>query len=114
MFTVIHENFKCEDCGDDKFTIKDNFEWDKGDITLFCANKDCGASYTFRPVMKQSMSSHPTKRCSCGLGLLSREDSYCNYCGKKNTYFKSWRKANVKVVKKKSKVKASKKFKKNK
>ena len=112
MLTVVHENFKCEDCGNDKFTIKDNFEWEKNDITLHCANKDCEASYTFRPVMKKSMSSHQPKRCSCGFGLLSREDLYCSCCGKKNTYFKSWRKSNIKVVKKKPKVKESKKFKK--
>jgi len=95
MLMVIHKNFKCEDCGNDKFTIKDDFDWGNNDITLYCADKNCGASYTFRPVMKKSMSSHTPKRCSCGFGLLSREDKYCSCCGKKNTYFEFWRKANL-------------------
>ena len=96
MLTTTHKNFKCEDCGNDKFTIKDDFDWGKNDITLHCANKDCEASYTFSPKMELKISCHPPRRCSCGVTLLSREDNYCSSCGKKNPYFKSWREANLK------------------
>lgn len=96
---TIYKNFKCEDCDNDKFTIKDNFDGEI-DITLYCANKNCEASYTFRPVMKQSMSSHPPKRCSCGFGLLSRLDKYCSCCGKKNPSFKFLEKSPKKPKKK--------------
>ncbi len=81
---VERKNFECEDCGSDKFTINEFDVVEEMDITLCCAGKNCEASYTFRPVMKQSMSSHPPKRCSCGFGLLSRLDKYCSCCGKKN------------------------------
>ena len=77
-------NFECEDCGGDKFTIYD--EDYRTDITLFCASKDCEASYTFRPTIKLSSSSHPPKPCSCGMGFLS--DKYCSMCGKKNPNYK--------------------------
>ncbi len=95
MLQITHKNFKCEDCGSDKFTIIDDFEWSRDDITLHCSNKDCEASYTFRSEMKLRMSSHPPKRCSCGVNLLNRTDNYCTNCGKKNPYFKSWREANL-------------------
>ncbi len=99
MLMVAHKNFKCEDCGNDKFTIKDDFEWGKREMTLHCANKDCEASYTFSPEIKLSMSSHPSKRCSCKMNLLSRDDNYCSMCGKKNPHFKSWRNKNIKPSK---------------
>lgn len=108
MLMAIHKNFKCEDCDNDKFTIKDNFDGEI-DITLHCASKNCEASYTFRPVMKQSMSSHPPKRCSCGFGLLSRLDKYCSCCGKKNPYFKLEKKADLNKVEKKKRVTKTKK-----
>jgi len=83
MLMTIYDNFKCEDCNGDKFTLKDNFG-DESDITIFCAKKDCGSSYTFSPVMKHRSSYHQSKRCSCKGGLLSRENKYCSCCGKKN------------------------------
>ena len=86
MIMVEYENFKCESCGGDKFTLKDDFG-DNIDITIHCSTKDCGSSYTFRPVMKHSSSSHVSKRCSCKMGLLSREDKYCSCCGKKNSNY---------------------------
>ncbi len=88
------DNFKCEDCGGDKFTMYD--KEDRTDITLFCASKDCEASYTFSPTIKLSSSSHPPKLCSCGRGFLS--DKYCSMCGKKNPLY--W---NLKSTKKKIK-----------
>ena len=99
MLMTIYKNFKCEDCDNDKFTIKDNFDGEI-DITLYCASKNCGASYTFRPVMKKSMSSHPPRNCSCGFGLLSRLDKYCSCCGKKNPSFKFGKKPSKKLKKK--------------
>lgn len=88
---VNYGNFKCEDCGNDKFTLVDDFSM-RGDITIHCSDKDCEASYTFSPEMKLRMSSHPTKICSCNQGFLSRTDNYCSGCGKKNPHFKAWRK----------------------
>ena len=57
---IDYKNFKCEDCGGDKFTILDRFKEDRNEITLNCATKDCEASYSFRPVIKLSSSSHPS------------------------------------------------------
>ena len=88
------DNFKCEDCGGDKFTIYD--EDYRTDFTIHCANKDCEASYTFRSEMKLSSSSHPPIRCSCGFGFLCRFDKYCNMCGKKNPRYKDLKPINGK------------------
>lgn len=85
MMEIIYKNFKCEDCNNDKFTIKDRFEWGIDEITIYCP---CGASYTFRPEMKLKMSCHPSKRCSCSVTLLSRDNKYCSNCGKKNPNYK--------------------------
>ncbi len=95
---IDYGNFECEDCGNDKFTIINDFSG-RSDITLHCSNKDCEASYTFSPEMKMRMSCHPPKRCSCGVSLLSRDDNYCGNCGKKNTYFKCYRKQETQVKK---------------
>ena len=89
-----YENFKCEDCGNDKFTLVDD-KIGRSDITLHCFTKDCEASYTFSPEMKMRSSCHPTKICPCGCGFLSREDNYCSGCGKKNPHFPSWKKDNM-------------------
>ena len=86
MLFIKSENFKCEDCGGDKFTMHELRE--SGTITLFCAGKDCEASYDFSPVMKIRSSSHPTRICECGKGFLSREDKFCSGCGKKNPRYK--------------------------
>ncbi len=98
MLAIDYENFKCEDCGGDKFTMIDDFNC-KNDITLNCANKDCEASYTFTPEMKLGMSSHPPKICPCNQGFLSRTDNYCSGCGKKNPYSQRWRTPNIKKPK---------------
>ena len=95
VVTIDYGNFKCEDCGNDKFTLIDDFHM-KNDITIHCSNKDCEASYTFSPEMKLRMSSHQPKICSCNHGFLSRNDNYCSGCGKKNPYFKVWRDTNIK------------------
>ncbi len=87
VFFVNYNNFKCEDCEGDKFTMHE-LKFDRGEITLHCTTKDCGASYDFRPVMKQSSSCHPTKICKCGQGFLSRDDKFCSGCGKKNPGYK--------------------------
>ena len=106
MLIAEHKNFKCEDCGSDKFTMIDNLEWGMQNMELNCAGKDCGASYTFTPEMKQRMSHHPTKICSCNQGSFSKEDNYCSGCGKKNPYFVEYRKNMVKdIVKPKGKKK---------
>ena len=86
MLFIKTENFKCEDCEGDKFTMHELRGSDR--ITLFCATKDCEASYDFRPEMKLSSSSHPTKICKCGKGFLSRIDKFCSGCGIKNPGFK--------------------------
>jgi hypothetical protein len=85
MMEIIYKNFKCEDCDNDKFTIKDNFEIGVNEFTIYCT---CGASYTFIPEMKLRHSYHPSKRCSCGVTLLSRDDKYCSNCGRKNLNYK--------------------------
>ena len=82
------KNFKCEDCGGDKFTVIDRFDMSVNEFKIHCATKDCEASYDFRPVMKLSSSSHPTKICECNQGFLSRTDKFCSGCGIKNPGFK--------------------------
>ena len=88
LMQVIHTNFRCEDCGNTNFTVKDNFDMDVGEITLNCSNTKCKASYTFRPAMKFSSSWHPPKMCSCKRNELSSIDIYCRICGKKNPNLK--------------------------
>lgn len=88
MITIDYKNFKCEDCGEDKFTILDNFNMDISEITLFCSGKDCGAQYSFSPIMKKSSSYHQAKRCKCGIGWLDRNTKFCNDCGKENPNYK--------------------------
>ncbi len=95
MLFVDYKNFKCEDCGSDKFTVIDDFSQGHSDFTLNCATKDCEASYTFSPEMKFRSSFSTTKICSCGGGFLSRHDNHCSGCGKKNPHFKLWRKENI-------------------
>jgi len=90
------ENFKCEDCKGDKFTMHELRE--SGTITLHCASKDCEASYDFGPIMKLTMSSHPSKICKCGKGFLGRDDKFCSGCGKKNPGYKDSFKNTTKEV----------------
>ena len=42
VYFIKHDNFKCEDCDGDKFTMHEP-KFDRGEITLNCATKDCGA-----------------------------------------------------------------------
>ena len=86
---INYKNFKCEDCGGDKFTVIDKFKEDRNEFTINCATKDCEASYDFRPVMKLSSSSHPPKVCKCGKGFLSRDTKFCSGCGIKNPNYKN-------------------------
>ena len=92
MLTINHSNFKCEDCEGDKFTMIDDFSIGKDEITLHCGTKDCGSTYTFRPTMSYSSSFHDSKRCSRVYGLLSRDDKFCSFCGKKNPNWKDYSK----------------------
>ena len=85
-------NFKCEDCGGDKFTFNDRVAKGNYELTLFCAGKDCEASYSFRADIKLSCSSHPTKICKCNQGFLDRNTRFCSGCGKKNPNFKGFKK----------------------
>ena len=81
MIQIEHKNFKCEDCGNDKFTLYDDFDG-KGEINLHCSSKEC-ATYVFSYGIKQSSSFHPPKKCSCGKGTVSSMQRYCSMCGKK-------------------------------